>query len=438
MSDLWVSLSASGQNTLLFLALLLPGGLVGLALLWGFRPWPLVRALLYRYRAINAIFVILLAVATGLGIGVTALERGIREGTARAADKFDLVVGTPGSELTLLFASVFLEPSVVGLIDGATFVEIAESDGVAFAAPLGFGDSYEGAPVVGTTQDLVDHLSEGVLEGRSFDDPFEAVIGHLAPLDIGDVFTPAHGVGDAAITGLHEDELTVVGRMPPTGSPWDSSIIVPIESVWITHGLANGHAPVPEGAPEPLGPPFDAAYFPGTPAVVIHPDGLAEAYGLRNAFQSDPGLMAIFPGTELANLYVIMGNIRAAMSTIVGISQGVVAIGVLTTLFVLTQLFARQLGLLAILGAPKRFVLAIVWIYAAVLLIVGTLLGIALGWGSAASLSAMATAQTDIAISARLRWVEAHMAAGFLSLSLVLALIPSAWRTFEEPADLSQ
>jgi len=34
---------------------------------------------------------------------------------------------------------------------------------------------------------------------------------------------------------------TVVGRLPRLGTPWDHAILVPIESVWETHGLGNGH-----------------------------------------------------------------------------------------------------------------------------------------------------------------------------------------------------
>ena len=77
----------------------------------------------------------------------------------------------------------------------------------------------------------------------------EAVAGSAVPVAIGDSFTPAHGHGDAADEDAHSDVLTVVGRMPPTGSPWDKAIIVPVESVWEVHGLPNGH-PFEEGSEE--------------------------------------------------------------------------------------------------------------------------------------------------------------------------------------------
>ncbi|MEL6913497.1 MAG: ABC transporter permease [Pseudomonadota bacterium] len=402
---------------------LLPGLVLGAVLLRGFRPWPLVGALLGRYRWINLVFVLLIAVATAMGIGVTAVERAVREGTARAADKFDLVVGAPGSELTLLLASVFAEPSAVGLVSGENYVAVSESAGVEFAAPLGFGDSHDGAPVIGTTMELVTHMAGGALaEGRGFETPFDVVAGALNPLEIGATFVPAHGFGDSAEEGLHGDVLTVVGRLPATGAPWDHALLTPIEGVWRTHGLAAGHAPGHDW----LGPPFDARYFPGTPAIVVKPESLTAAYALRARFDAAEDMMAIFPGTELANLYGVLGDMRAALGALVAVTQGIIALGVLTALFVLTKLFARQIELLAILGAPLRFRLAVIWAYAAALLGLGTVLGVGLGYVAARVFGAVATARTDTLITARLGWAEAESAAAFLTLVLLLSLATSA------------
>lgn len=52
--------------------------------------------------------VILIALATALSISVGLQERALRMGSAKAADRFDLVIGAPGSETQLLLSSVFL------------------------------------------------------------------------------------------------------------------------------------------------------------------------------------------------------------------------------------------------------------------------------------------------------------------------------------------
>uniref|UniRef100_UPI0002558227 hypothetical protein n=1 Tax=Oceanicola sp. S124 TaxID=1042378 RepID=UPI0002558227 len=358
MRDLWDSLPLWLQDAASVLALLAPLLVLGLWLLRGFAPWPLVRALLARFRWTNALFVGLIAVSVAMGIGLLAQERGLRAASARAADKFSLVVAAPGSEMTLLLATVFLQPSDVALLDGETFRRIAETESVEIAAPLAFGDSYRGAPVVGTVADFVLYLSDGQIEGRLWADHGEAVIGASVALEIGEGFSPAHGHGAGAEEGAHaHSQLRVVGRMAPTGTPWDRAVLIPVEAVWEVHGLANGHAP---GDDEALGPPFDPAYFPGTPAVVVKASALWANYALRDSFTETGRSMAFFPATVLTQLYAVMGDVRQAMSVMAAVTQVLVAGSVLAGLLILTRLFRRQIAMLRALGAPRRFVLAVV------------------------------------------------------------------------------
>jgi putative ABC transport system permease protein len=78
--------------------------------------------------------------------------------------------------------------------------------------------------------------------------------------------------------------------------------------------------------------------------------------------------------------------------------------------------------LLRTLGAPARFIVSVVWSQAAVLLVLGTALGMAFGVGVAAILSRIVTQETGILIEPGLSWRELHLAAGFLCISSVLAL----------------
>ncbi|MEI4473843.1 ABC transporter permease [Frigidibacter sp. MR17.24] len=423
LADLWYDLPPLAQDLAVTLAWLVPPAVLAAIVLRGFAPGPLVRALLGRFRGANAIFVALIAISVAMGIGLTAQERGLRRGMATAADKFDLVVSAPGSEMTMLLATVFLQPSDVALLDGAAFDRIARAEGVGIAAPLAYGDSHGTAPVVGTIAAFVTHLSGGRIEGRLWRTSHEAVVGAAVPLAIGDRFTPAHGQGEAADHDAHdEDHLTVTGRMAATGTPWDRAILVPVETVWEVHGLANGHRP-DEG--DRLGPPFDPARFPGTPAVVVQASGLAAAYRLRAEFARGEGTMAFFPGTVLSELYRVMGDVRQAMSLMAAVSQALVAAAVLLGLGILTRLFARQAAMLRALGAPRRFVVAVIWSYGAVLLAAGTVLGLGLGRGAAAVLSRIVTARTDVLVEAGLGWPEVQLAAAFLSVTLLASLVPA-------------
>lgn len=421
MMSWWNALSTPMQDAMLLLVLLTPVMVIGTWLLRGFAPAPLVRAMLWRFRWANAIFVLLIAISVGMGIGLLAQERGLRLGSAQAADKFDLVVSAPGSDLGMMLATVFLQPTVTPLIDGETFAEVANHPRTKTATPLAFGDNFEGNPVVGTTADFITHLADGNIEGRLFETINEAVIGAQIALPIGGQFEPSHGVGDTLESG-HGFHITVVGRMAPTGSPWDYALIVPVESVWDTHGLANGHAPDETH----LGAPFDPEYFPGTPAIIVQADSLVGNYQLQNQFTRDLETMAFFPGAVLSNLFRIMGDMRQAMSVMAIVSQVLVAISVLVGLFILSRLFTRQLGVLRAIGAPQRFVLAVVWSYATLLIGMGSLLGIGLGLCASEILGQIIAAKTQISVPTALGWSEIHLVAGFVSAASILSLIPAA------------
>ncbi|MEM7399666.1 MAG: ABC transporter permease, partial [Pseudomonadota bacterium] len=206
MRDLWDGLSAGTQDVLLLAIFLAPAVLIGIATLRGFAPWPLVLGMLRRHAGVSAAFCLLIAVSIAIGAGLTAQERGLRQGTARAADKFDLVVAAPGSEVAAMLAAVYLQPENMPLLDGVTFKTIARDERVSFAAPLAFGDSFGGAPVVGTTDELVSHLAGGPLsDGRGFTDHLEAVAGANVPLTIGETFTPTHGIGGMVFNAPGQD-----------------------------------------------------------------------------------------------------------------------------------------------------------------------------------------------------------------------------------------
>ncbi|TFF20586.1 FtsX-like permease family protein [Jiella endophytica] len=421
-NEFWYGLPVTVQDAIWFALLLLPATLVGIVVVWSYRPFSLVSAMIWRYRWTNALFVVLIAISVGLGVGLIAQERGIRKGTARAAEKFDLVVTAPGSEVQMMLATVYLQPVDVPLLDGRTYDAIAANENVALAAPIAYGDSFGDSSVIGTTAAFVTHLAGDLADGRMFAGLDEAVVGARAGLDLGASFTPAHGVGDAAEEDVHESvSLTVVGRMAATGSPWDRAILVPVESVWKVHGLPLGHAPGREGQ---IGPPFDPAYFPGTPAILVRADQLWANYALRSEFTTER-TMAFFPGAVLSQLHGLLGDVRQVMSVMAVVTQVLVTAGVLAGLAVLIRLYARRLALLRALGAPDRFVFSVVWTYAATLIGTGAVAGIAVGLAAVGVISGIVTARTDILVEATLGWPEFDLVAGFVSITVLMALLPA-------------
>ncbi|MEC9434777.1 MAG: ABC transporter permease [Pseudomonadota bacterium] len=419
--DAWLDASPAAQDALRLAALLAPAALTGALVLRGQAPWALVRALLLRFRWTNLLFALLMALSVGLGAALIAQERAIREGSARAAAPFDILVAAPGDEIGMMLAAVYLQPASAPLLGGEVLDRLQRDERLTLRAPLAFGDSHDGAPVIGTTADFLPRLAGPLAEGRVWETAHEAVVGARSPLRLGDAVAPAHGAGPAADAHAHEGAaLTVVGRLAPTGGPWDRAVIAPVEFVWEVHGLANGHAP----GDDRLGPPFDPAFFPGAPAFVISSETLAGLYGAR-ARHSDAASMAFFPGATLARLHLLLGDLREAMSLMALAAQALSAAGVLGGLVALTRLFARRFALLRALGAPRRFVLAVVWAYAATLMGAGAALGLAVGAVGAEALATLVSARTDLALSAGIGWAEAHLAAAVFSLTTLLALAPA-------------
>ena len=117
MSDLWNTLPAGAQDVAILTALLAPALLLGWLICRGFAPAALLRSLLRRYIWTNLTFILLVALSVGIGAGLIAQERGLRQASARVAEKFDLIVTAPGDEVAMLLATVYLRPTDAGCRD---------------------------------------------------------------------------------------------------------------------------------------------------------------------------------------------------------------------------------------------------------------------------------------------------------------------------------
>ena len=272
--------------------------------------------------------------------------------------------------------------------------------------------------MIGTTAAFVEHLSQGLAEGRAFMAMSEAVVGANAPLAIGDSFTPTHGMNEAA-EDAHEHgiAITVVGRMKPTGTPWDRAIVVPVEYNWVVHGLPNGHA---EGETR-IGPPFETSRLPGVPAVVVRPESVAAAYGLRNVYRT-PTSMAFFPAEVLVELYSVMSDVRRIMSVMAMATQALVVAAIIAGIVALIELYRQRFALLRVLGASRGFVFLSVWVFVTMIVAVGAALGLALGYGVAAVISSYLSRETGITIAARIGVGETLAVLALLGVGAVLAL----------------
>lgn len=397
-------------------------------------PFPLVFADWRRNRLLALVILTLVALALASGIAVISQERALRQGSARAADDFDLVIGAPGSPTQLVLSTVYLQPQAIPLADGGVLADLAQAPGLAYAAPLAFGDYWQGHPIVGTSADFVLRGgAQALREGRVFQRRGEAVVGASVPLALGATLHPQHGLhtrdkeeeehGDAHAAAHY----TVVGRLPKKHTRWDSAVLVPIEDVWAVHGFSAGHG---AAAGERIGPPWEAASLSGVPAIVVKPQSVA-AYALRGLFRT-PRSMALFPAEVLNDLYLALGNVRDLMSFLSLATQVLVLVAALTALFVAFLARRRQFAVLRAIGADRVYVFAVIWIEVALLIGIGAIIGLSLGYAAAVALSLYLQAQTGFAMPASLGAEEFALAASIVLAGALLAILP-AWQVFRRP-----
>src|SRR5262249_16393857 len=224
---------------------------------------------------------------------------------------------------------------------------------------------------------------------------------------------------------------TVVGRVRRLGTPWDSAILVPIESVWETHGLGNGHSRDDAA----LGPPFDAPKVPGVPAIVVKPRAVADAYALRAQCRQG-GTVALFPAEVLVDLYKTLGDVRDVLVIATALNDVLIFTAAAMLLLALAGLRRRGYAVLRALGASPAYILIAVWLGAALLLAVGCLLGLALGGAGAWLAGQLVEQRTGLAVAVDIGWSEVLGVLGLIAVASLLALLP-AIGAFRTPIDQS-
>ena len=392
-------------------------------------PFPVVVAELRRSRAGAVAAIGLVAVAAALGVAVSAQERALRQGSARAAEPFDLLVGRRGSPTQLVLASVYLQPGALDLVPGNALKRLQAEPGATRVVPLVFGDSYRGRPVVGASADFVtDGGRRPLAEGRAFTAMREVVVGADVPLRVGATFAPTHGHTEDEDLVHAGFTYVVVGRMPSLGSPWDRAIVAPVEAFWRVHARPTGHA---QGV-DRVGPPWEVDDASGASVIVVTPRSVADAYRLRAKYR-DGDTMAVFPGEVLVELYGMLGDARRLLSVFALLTQALVIAAVLLAVVAVETQRRRQLGILRALGASRVYVFSVVWLHVTLLVGAGAILGLLLGWLGAWGISRALAVRTGLTLPVAIAQPELILVAGLIVIGAAFALLPS-WRCYRRPA----
>jgi putative ABC transport system permease protein len=373
-----------------------------------------------------------IALSVILLLGVEQLRTQARESFAQSISGTDLVVGARTSPIQLMLYAVFRLGDATHNIRWSSFQAIARHPAVAWAVPISLGDSHRGFAVVGTTLDYFEHFRYG--DGRSlafaaghpFADIFETVIGaevarHLG-YQVGDCVVLNHGTGGLGLSEHSDKPFKVAGILARTGLPVDRSVHVSLQAIEAIHLDWQGGAPLPGlSIPPEYVRKFDLAPKEITAALVGLKSraGVFQVQRFINQYKAEP-LLAVLPGVALDELWSIVNIVEKSL---LAISILVVAVGLSGLVAVVLAGLGerrRELAILRSVGAGPRVVLILLAIEGAMVVLAGSLLGLAGLF--AASVFAAPVLEAHLGISLRagisvetLELLLLVMATGFLA-----------------------
>lgn len=334
----------------------------------------LVRRLLAGKRLQNILAAAVMALCVALAVSVLLLAAGLHSGLTQAAKPFPMLMGAKGSPNQLVLNSVFLKDQPVGNIPYAKLAELRRNKNVAQATPLAFGDNYRGYRLVGAERDIFQLAAVGesapwlqLAQGRAFAGEGEAVLGAEAArgtgLKLGDTFASVHGVTVAPGGRTHAGRYKVVGVLREVNGPYDSAVLVDIQSVWRQHKYES------------------AAEERQVTAIVARPRGYAEALQLSASYSKNSGVQFIFPSKTVIKLFAIMGNVEKLLQLL---ALAVTALALLIiggSLYWLMLGSLRQQGVMRALGATTAQINRLYFALGMTLVAAGLVGGVLLGHG---------------------------------------------------------
>ena len=249
----------------------------------------------------------------------------------------------------------------------------------------------------------------------------------------------------------------VVGRFARRYSPWDDSILVPIEAVWYVHGLGTGHettrsisdgteffgeeasvssddvdsgdreqeSPGPTLEGITLGHPFESHQLPGVPAIAVKPASIRDAYVLRSRFRNDERTNAIFPAEVLIELYALLGDATTILSVVSIATQILVVCAVLLAVVATLQQKRKALGVLRALGAPRSYIFLSVWFHFVAMVAAGSTVGLFSGLAVAGLISRIIASETGLVLPVSLTGQEVVLVLALIAAGIILGSIPA-------------
>lgn len=382
--------------------------------------WLLLRRFLWGRPLQSSLAILVMALSVAISVTMLLLSSGIHSSLVQAATPFPMLMGAKGSPNQLVLNSVFLKDQPIGNFSYSKLTELRQNKNVAQAVPLGYGDNYRGFRIVGTEPEIftfrgINNTAGSWLNlatGKTFSAPYEAVLGAdvaaKTGLKLGDSFASVHGVVQTANSKSHKEQYKVVGILKPVQGPYDSAILVSLDSIWHAHEHNDDITEPKESTLQHKEQGKEIT------AVLIRPAGYAQSMQLAASYAKDRDVQLIFPSKTIIQLFTILGNLEGLLQafSIAALILALIIIGSSLYWYILGSL--RQQGILRALGASSSWVSRFYFQLGLMLVAGGLGSGLILGHGLYAALGILVQAQTGLNLQAKLLPAEAALAIGVL------------------------
>jgi putative ABC transport system permease protein len=365
----------------------------------------------------NALTLLAVALGVAVALAVPLILGSLREGVIRASNSFDLLITARGSPTQAVLNTLFYQEAPIGNLPYSLYESLERDPRTAKLIPLGFGDNYNGSPMVGTSSQFF-QLSKGpgkpplygIAQGRVFNTTFEAVIGaavaRQSGLKLGDRFKSAHGVTPTIEEEQHEEEFTVVGILGASGAPGDRAIYIPIEAIWDVHGQTAGGREIT--------------------AMLLTPTRLGYVYQIASELEKSRVAQGIFPGQTIGRLLDLLGQGRAGYEIIGALALVLALSTVAVNTLAAARNAQRNLAVLRAIGARATQTFWLVLLEAVMVAFGGVLLGIGLAYLIAGIAAGIVAAQTAVTLPLMtLEPRDALRALLVVPVAALFALIPA-------------
>lgn len=380
--------------------------------------YTLIKRLLLSRPLQNLLAALVMALSIATAANVMLLAEGIHGAMVQASKPFPMLMGAKGSLNQLVLNTVFLKDQPVGNFSYTMVHELRSNPNVAQAVPLGYGDNYKGYRIVGTERELLElHGVEKnaapwlkLEHGKAFSKDYEAVIGAEVAaktgLKLGDSFTSVHGVVHNVGAKAHDyQKFTVVGILQRAHGPYDSSIIVPMTSIWNMHSHGDEKQEVT--------------------AVVIVPKGYAQSMALASSYSKNHEVQIIFPSKTVIELFSIMGDLQKLLQSFSMIIMALALLIVGSSLYWFITSSRRDQAIMRALGAGESDIMQLYFKLGMTLICIGGLLGLGLGHLLFAGLGAMLQEHTGLYLAGGFLRQELYLLGSVIFCGAVCSVVPA-------------